>query len=111
VETAGNRNEYQQSFWGGGGKGRPVCNAEILTVICEQNVYLENVGNLWVSPACYRDSFGSALFGTGSQADVYEINFRAITAVSGFPLSVMDVVPFKCRIMSLTPNQSVIVLC
>jgi hypothetical protein len=33
-----NRNEYQESSRGGGGKGRPVRKADNLTAICEQIV-------------------------------------------------------------------------
>jgi hypothetical protein len=33
VRSASNRNEYQESFWGG--KGRPARKADKLTAICE----------------------------------------------------------------------------
>jgi hypothetical protein len=35
VDSASNRNEYQESSWGGGVKGRPACRADNLTAICE----------------------------------------------------------------------------
>jgi hypothetical protein len=35
VDSASNRNEYQESSRGGGGKGRPVRKADNLTAICE----------------------------------------------------------------------------
>jgi hypothetical protein len=38
VDSASNRNEYQESSWGGG-KERPARKVENLTVICEPTVY------------------------------------------------------------------------
>jgi hypothetical protein len=35
VDSVSNRNEYQESSWGGGGKGRPTRKAKNLTAICE----------------------------------------------------------------------------
>jgi hypothetical protein len=43
-----NRNEYQESSWGGRGKGRPAGKAENLTAICEPIVY-RKCGSLDVS--------------------------------------------------------------
>jgi hypothetical protein len=34
-DSASNRNEYQESSWGRGGKGRPANKADNLTAICE----------------------------------------------------------------------------
>jgi hypothetical protein len=35
VDSASDRNEYQESPWGGGGKGRLAREADNLTAICE----------------------------------------------------------------------------
>jgi hypothetical protein len=37
VASPSNRNEYQESFWGGG-KGQPAHKADKLTAICERIV-------------------------------------------------------------------------
>jgi hypothetical protein len=37
VDSASNRNEYQEFFWGC--KGRPACKADNLTAICELTDY------------------------------------------------------------------------
>jgi hypothetical protein len=57
--TGLNRNEYQESSWGG--KGRPACKADNLTAICEPTVYKtwepQPLTTLRAFMACYRDSF------------------------------------------------------
>jgi hypothetical protein len=66
VDSASNRNEYQESSWG---KGRPACKADNLTAICEPIVWKMwepwRLTILWASTACYRDSsffFGPKTF-------------------------------------------------
>jgi hypothetical protein len=39
-----NRNEYQESSWGGGGEGLPARKADNLTAICEPIVW-KNAGS------------------------------------------------------------------
>jgi hypothetical protein len=60
VDSACNRNEYQESSWGRG-KGRTARKADNLTAICEPIVYKmwepRLLRNLWTSTACYTDSF------------------------------------------------------
>jgi hypothetical protein len=46
MDSASNKNEYQE-YLGGGGKGRPARKADNLTAIYEQ--ILENCGNLNIS--------------------------------------------------------------
>jgi hypothetical protein len=57
VNSASNRNEYQESSWG---KGWPVHKADNLTTIFELIVYKmwepRHLTTLWASMACYRDS-------------------------------------------------------
>jgi hypothetical protein len=59
VDSASNRNEYQEFFWAG--KGRPMRNTDNLTVICGPVVKKmwepRRLTNLWASTACYKDSF------------------------------------------------------
>jgi hypothetical protein len=38
VDSASKSNEYQESFWGGGGEGRPARKTDNLTAICETTV-------------------------------------------------------------------------
>jgi hypothetical protein len=59
VDSASNRNEYQESSWG---EGRPVREADNLTAIWETTVYYKmwearRLTNLWASTACYSDSY------------------------------------------------------
>jgi hypothetical protein len=60
VDSASNRNEYQESSWGVKG-GWQVRKAVNLTAICESVVYKmwesRRLTTLWVSMASYRDSF------------------------------------------------------
>jgi hypothetical protein len=55
VDSASNRNEYQEPSWGGGGGGnvRPARKADNLTAICDP----QRLTTLWASMAWYRDSF------------------------------------------------------
>jgi hypothetical protein len=71
VDSASNRNEYQESFWGD--KGRRAHKADNLTAICVPIVYImwkpRRLTTLWVSTACYRDSF--TFFMEGEDSDVF----------------------------------------
>jgi hypothetical protein len=59
VDSASNRNEYQEHSWGD--KGRPARKVDNLTAICEPIVYIlwdpQRLTILWASMASYRDSF------------------------------------------------------
>jgi hypothetical protein len=61
VDLAPNINKYQESSWGGGGKGWLACKADNLTAICEpivQKIWEPwRLATLWAFTACYRDSF------------------------------------------------------
>jgi hypothetical protein len=62
VYSASNRNEYQESSLNIlGGKGRPAHKADNLAAIYEPIVYKmwepQHLTTLWVSTACYRDTF------------------------------------------------------
>jgi hypothetical protein len=58
VDSASNRNEYQESSWG---KGRPAHKADNLTTTCEPIVYkmweLRRLTTLWTTTVCYSNSF------------------------------------------------------
>jgi hypothetical protein len=58
VNSASNRNEYQEYSWG---KGRPARRAGNFAVIFEPTVYKmwepQHLTPLWASTACYRDTF------------------------------------------------------
>jgi hypothetical protein len=60
VDSASNRNECQESSWGVKG-GRQARKADNLTTICVPIVYKmwqpRRLTTLWVSTACYTDSF------------------------------------------------------
>jgi hypothetical protein len=107
------RIEYQQSFWGVK-EGQCVMLKSSPSFVSRMS---RKCGNVDASETygSHRPVTGIALalcnFDIGSQADMYEINFRANIGISGFPLSVMAVVLLKCGIMSLKPNQSLIFLC
>jgi hypothetical protein len=59
VDSASNRNEYQESSWGV--KGRPAHKADKLTAICEPIVSKmwepRRLTTLWAFTACYMDNF------------------------------------------------------
>jgi hypothetical protein len=58
VDSASNRNEYQESSWA---KGRPARKADNLIAICEPIILKlwksRRLKTLWTSTAGYRDSF------------------------------------------------------
>jgi hypothetical protein len=61
VDSASNRNEYQKSSLGGGGKGLSALKTDNITAICESIVYKmwerRRLTTQWASTACYRDDF------------------------------------------------------
>jgi hypothetical protein len=63
VDSASNRNEYQESSWG---EVRQAPKADNLTTICKPSVWKmwepRRLTTLWASTACYRYSFTLPLF-------------------------------------------------
>jgi hypothetical protein len=59
IDVASNRNECQESFWEGRGKGRSALTAN-LTEICEWTAWKmwepRRPSSLWASAVCYKDS-------------------------------------------------------
>jgi hypothetical protein len=76
-----NRNEYQESSWGG--KERPARKADNLTAICESIVYTiwepRRLTTLWASEACYKDTFFYSSLGPVAQTAATSLfNLRII---------------------------------
>jgi hypothetical protein len=65
VDSDSNRNEYQESSWGGGAKGSLAPKTDNLTAICEAIVEKvwepRRFTTLWDFTASYRDSFSFKL--------------------------------------------------
>jgi hypothetical protein len=68
VDSVSDRNQYQESSWGGGGGKRPPASKADLTTICESIVQKmwepRRLTTLWASKARYRDSFLAFLLRT-----------------------------------------------